>query len=69
MINSGGCAAALARPICVEKLTPPRLVNPLVGVGAEVVPLSLEQVGRQTGTAEAVVIGQGRGEGGYRYAV
>ena len=41
-----------------------RLVQALVPMGAEIIALGLEQIGRQTGAAIAVVIGQGGREGG-----
>ncbi len=40
------------------------LIDALVGVGAEVIALRLEQVGRQAFAAVAVVEGQGGGERG-----
>src|SRR5580658_5439847 len=49
-------------PIQVEKL-PRGLVDPLVGVRTEVVPLGLEQVGREPGRAVSVVVGQRSAEG------
>ena len=57
-VSYGACA--FAKPIGVEHA---RLVDAVVGVGAEVVALGLQQVGRQPVAAVAVVVGQGRGEG------
>jgi hypothetical protein len=47
----------------VEELAA-RLVEALVGMGAEVVALGLQQVGRQARAAVAVEVGQGRAEAG-----
>src|SRR5437867_7103071 len=55
--------AAAAGPVRMEEL-PPRPVDALVGVGAEEVPLRLQQVCGQTGRAEPVVEGERRGERG-----
>ena len=46
-------------PIAVENAF---LVDAVVGVGAEIVALGLQQIGRQPLGAIAVVVGQGRGE-------
>src|SRR5665647_2383979 len=62
VVGGGGHPASRARPVGVEELAPGP-VHPLVGVGAEEVPLGLEQVGGQPPRAVAVVEGQGRGEG------
>src|SRR5581483_6736235 len=48
-------------PVEVEELAA-RLIGALVGMGAEIVALRLEQVGRKAGGAVAVVIGQGGAE-------
>ena len=60
-VLSGRDRAALARPIGVEELAA-GLVDALVGVGAEVVALGLQQVGGQALAAVAVVEGQRGGE-------
>src|ERR1039458_8780186 len=52
-VGAGGDAAALAGPVGVEELAA-GLVEALVGVGAEVVALGLEQVGGQAAGAVAV---------------
>src|ERR1035437_230956 len=52
-VGAGGDAAALAGPVGVEELAA-GLVEALVGVGAEVVALGLEQVCRQAAGAVAV---------------
>src|SRR6266571_8097553 len=54
--------AAAAGPVRMEELAV-RPVDALVGVGAEEVPLRLQQVCGQTGRAEPVVEGERRGEG------
>ena len=59
--------AAVAGPVGVEELAA-RLVDALVGVGAEVVALGLEQVGGQALGAVAVVEGERGGEGGRGHA-
>lgn len=51
------------------EVLPGWLVNALIRVGAEIVTLGLQQVCREYGTTVAVVIGQGRTEGGYRNAM
>lgn len=48
--------ASLLLPVDVEELAA-RLIDALVGVGAEVVALCLQQVRRQTSLTVAVVIG------------
>src|SRR5690606_41750227 len=48
-------------PVDVEELST-LLVDALVGVGAEVIALGLEQVGREAVGAVAVVVGQGAAE-------
>jgi hypothetical protein len=50
------------RPVGVEDFSLGR-VNALVGVRAEVVPLGLQQIRRQTSGGIAVEPGEGRGEG------
>ena len=54
--------AAGSCPVGVEEL-PARLVDALVGMGAEIVALGLEQVRREPRGAVAVVEGERRGEG------
>ena len=49
---------ALFGPVDVEEISA-RLVGAFVGVGAEVIALALQQVGRQACRAVAVVVGQG----------
>ena len=46
-----------------------RFINPFVGVGTEVVSLSLQQVLRQSLVPVAIVVGQGGGEGRYGHAM
>ena len=58
----------LPGPVGVEELAA-RPVDALVGVGAKVVALGLEQVGRQPRVAIAVVVGQGAAKGRHRDAV
>jgi len=53
--------AALPRPVGVEELAA-RLVHTLVGVGAEVIALRLQQVGGQPRAAVAIVERQRGGE-------
>ena len=60
-VGAGGDAATLAGPVGVEELSA-GLVEALVGVGAEVVALSLEQVGGQALGAVAVEERQCGGE-------
>lgn len=57
----------MAGPVGVEELAPGG-VGALVGVGAEVVPLGLEQVGGEPGRGVAVEVAEGGGEGGHRDA-
>jgi hypothetical protein len=52
-VGAGGGDAAVAGPVGVEELAA-RLVEALVGVGAEVIALRLQQVGRQPRAAVAV---------------
>jgi hypothetical protein len=59
VVRAARCGAAAAGPVRVEEL-PPRFVRPLIGVRAEVIPLRLQQVRRQSTTAEAIVIRQRR---------
>src|SRR2546425_727636 len=68
---SVGVLECWSTPLLHHSTTPcrvkrPRPVHPLVCVRAEKVSLSLDQIGRQPLTAVPVVIGQRRGEGGYR---
>ncbi len=58
---------AFRDPIGVERPFA-RFVNSHVLMGSEVVALGLQQVGRQTGTAIAVVVSQRGGKRGHRYA-
>ena len=57
----------MARPIGVEYLSA-GTVQPLIGVCAEIVPLGLQQVGRQPLGGIAVKIAEGGGHGGNRHA-
>ena len=66
LVAAGGDLAAVAGPVGVEELAP-GAVDPLVGVGAEVVALRLDQVGGAARSAAvAVVEGQRGGVGGSR---
>jgi len=56
VIRRRGRRSSAAGPVGMEILAA-RLVDPLVGVGAEKVALSLEQVGREPLAAIAVIIG------------
>ena len=58
----------MAGPVGVEELSA-RTVSALVSVGAEVVTLSLEQVGRNAVAAVAVIVSEGSGESRNRNAV
>ena len=58
VVGRRGGRAAAAGPVGVEELAA-RLVDALVGVGAEVVALGLEQVRGQAAAAVAVEVGQG----------
>ena len=51
------------RPIGVEK-PPARFVDAFIGMGTEEIALGLQQVGRQPGTAETVIVSQRGTEGG-----
>jgi hypothetical protein len=55
-VSPGVGAAAAARPVGVEKL-PARAVHPFVLVGAEVIALSLQEVGGETSRPVSVVEG------------
>src|SRR5262249_61400173 len=59
VIGARGRRAAAAGPVGVEELAA-RLVGPLVGVGAEVVALGLQEIRGQAAGAVAVEVGQGR---------
>ena len=59
--GSGGGPRLGGRPLGVEGALP---VDPLVGVRAEEVALSLDQCGRQAVGAQSVVVRQGGGEAG-----
>ena len=57
----------MAGPVGVEELSAGS-VDALVGVGAEVVALGLEEVGAGAGTAVAVEVGKRGAEGGYLFS-
>jgi hypothetical protein len=56
----------VAHPIGVENSG---FINTLVGMGAEEIPLRLQQIGRQTCGTIAVEIGQGSAKGWHGHAV
>ena len=68
VIGARGGIPAVTRPIRVEKLAA-RRVQPLVGVRAEVVALSLEKIGRKPSATVAVIVFEGGAEGRCRHAV
>lgn len=59
---AAGVRLLVLRPLRVEELSP-RFVHPFIRVRAEVIALGLQQIGRQTGVAVAVEVGQGRARG------
>jgi hypothetical protein len=52
----------MTSPVNVEKLAS-LLVNALEGVGTEIITLSLNQVGGQTGRADTIIVGKSGGDG------
>ena len=44
VVGGGGRVAAASRPVGVEKLAA-RFIGTLIGVGAEIIPLRLQQIG------------------------
>src|ERR1051325_9847041 len=67
VVGARSNATAASGPVGVKKFAA-RLVHPFIGVRAEVVALRLQQVGRQTRAAIAVVKRQRRREGRRRHA-
>ena len=57
-IRRSARGSAMAGPVCVKELAA-LPVKAFVGVGAEVVPLGLQQVGRESFAATAVKVLQG----------
>ena len=55
----------MAGPIGVKKLTP-RFINPLIGMGTEVIPVRLQQIRRKPLAAIAVIISKRTTERRYR---
>src|SRR3954451_23689290 len=68
--DGDGCVGAyLDAVLCPAGVERPIDVSPPIGVGAEVVAQSLDQVGRAAGAAVAVVVSQRAGERGDRDAL
>jgi len=67
-ISVGGSGTTVAGPVGVEELTL-GLIGTLVGVGTEIVALSLDHVGGSASTTETIVVGKTSRDGGSRDTV